>query len=407
MRPSVPSARYECGTSRISAALGEATPSQAKTQGLGRLGATRIGPAAVCDDCSMSLQAQVLLEHLAATSWFAQHGEVALTGGLAFCLEKDPGAAEAFIELIRTRGEHTAPDLPLPVRWQAEYGDSRMRSDVAGLGGTDEDSPPILCVEAKVSADFAPRQVSEYVAFQRRQLASAHVASGALVVLVPKARVLAAQHEIGADLADLPIASYDEGWLVGADPAVSVTVVSWDEAIQAMQAANGAAAADLDQLLGACRGLQGADVTAFTEADLAGEWLQRTDDVRNVIERVTREAIAKLSLGSLPWQVKPVDGLEGGFRYLGVSNRPNLAVGMRTGETQRPLWVRWHRTTPEIESVERRLKHLGYGVEKQDEHLWVALELEPDFGSATRQINDLLEQVVTLYNISVGWTASC
>lgn len=353
----------------------------------------------------MTLHAKVLLEHLAGTGWFALHGEVALTGGLAFCLEKDPDAAEAFIELIRTHGEHTDPDLPLPARWQAEYGDNRLRIDVAGLSGTDEKAAPILCVEAKISADFAPRQVSDYVKFQRRQLGRAGMASGALVVLVPKDRVIAARHEIGADLAGLPITPYEEGWLVERDPAVSVTVVSWDETIQAMRAANGPAASDLDQLLGACRGLQGADVTAFTAADLTGDWLQRTDDLRKIIERVTRQAMTELSLGGpggLPWQGRPVDGLEGGFRYLGVSNRPNLAVGMRTGETHRPLWVRWHKTTPEIECVEERLADKGYEVEKHDGHLWLPLELEADSGSATRQINSLVEQVVTLFKVSLG-----
>lgn len=78
----------------------------------------------------MSQRFPVVLEHLAATGWFAQHGEVALTSGLTLCLEKDPAAAAAFMNVIRG---HTMLPAPIPDRWQAEAVEQDLsRVDVTG-----------------------------------------------------------------------------------------------------------------------------------------------------------------------------------------------------------------------------------------------------------------------------------
>src|SRR5437764_15467184 len=80
----------------------------------------------------------------------------------------------------------------------------------------------------------------------------------------------------------------------------------------------------------------------------------RADELRLVIDRVTREVTAQLKLVSLPWQPNPSAGFEGGFRYVGEADRPNLAVGMRSDGTPPPLWVRWRQTTAYIALVESR-----------------------------------------------------
>jgi hypothetical protein len=353
----------------------------------------------------MSSPVAVILEQLAATSWFAAHGEVALTAGLAFCLEKDRAAAQAFITLIRDRTGQSVEALPSPNRWQAELpDDDRLRLDIAGLLNMDEVPAPVLLVEAKVGATFAPRQVSTYVLSQKLALSQAGVTCGAFVVLVPGSRVRATREEVGADLESLGVTAGDQAWVLDGSPAVTVTVISWDEAIGRMLAKAEAAACDLEQLLGACRALQGADVMAFTVKDLAGTWRDRKDDLRLIIDRVTREATATLTLRHAPWQAKSSGGLDGGYRYLAPPDLPNLAVGMRLDDGSSPLWVRWHWRTADIKKVRIRLTNAGHKVQDYVDHLWLPLELEPDVGSSTRQIESLVSQVVELYKTAVAWS---
>lgn len=104
-----------------------------------------------------------------------------------------------------------------------------------------------------------------------------------------------------------------------------------------------------------------------------------------------------------PWQPNPSQGLAGGFRYLAPPNLPNLAVGLRQDGTSPPLWVRWHHRTADIHLVEARLTQAGYRVASHEGHLWLPLDLPPDIGSATRQIQSLVAQVVNVYKVAVDW----
>lgn len=329
---------------------------------------------------------------------------MALTAGLTLCLEKDPAAARAFVELIRTRTGQSEEDIPVPDRWRAEAVDDKGgRVDVAGWRDTGTEPAPVVYVEAKISAVFAPRQVSSYVESQKRSLQRANTLAGVLAVLVPEARIRATRLEVAADLDRLEGTGQGECWVIGGDSTVSVTVISWDEAIDAMLADDGPAACDLAQLRGACRALQGADVAALTEADLAGGWRGRREDLRLLIDRVTREAIAQLSLPSAPWQPNPSGGLDGGFRYLAPRDLPNLAVGMRQDEVSPPLWVRWHRQYADMGVVESRLTEAGHSPHRHQGHIWLPLKIKPASGSATDQIEDLVSQVVAVYRTAVNW----
>ena len=339
----------------------------------------------------------VILEYLAATGWFVEHGEVALTGGLTFCLEKDPAAAQAFLSFIRERTGLAKANVPNALRWQAEWTDElRNRIDLSGWA----DTAPVVFLEAKVSAIFAPEQVSYYTRTQQSKLADAGHPAGALVVLVPEIRVRSARDEVQADLARLEAIDQGQSWLVNGPAAVTVTVLSWDETLEAMIGKATTSKCDLEQLRGACRALQGSDVPAFTESDLAGGWRDRMDDLKLVIDRVTREATARLSIKPLPWQSRPSGGFAGGFRYLGETNLPNLAVGAREGGDA-PFWVRWHHKTPDFKAVGARLTPAGYQLHSDDNGLWLPLDIEPDFGVATGQIASLIAQVVQLYKLAV------
>ncbi len=180
----------------------------------------------------MPSDASVLLERLARMGWFVEHGEVALTAGLTFCLAKDPAAARAFVGLIRDRTNLDEEDLPFPDRWQAESIDDNLgRIDVAGW--LDAMDAPVVYTEAKVSAEFDPQQVRSYVASQQQGLRRAGLPHGALAVLVPAIRVRAACAEIARSHGTQSGAISKGGsWIVDGDATVTVTVISWDETLR-------------------------------------------------------------------------------------------------------------------------------------------------------------------------------
>lgn len=351
----------------------------------------------------MAPKDSVVLAHLAAFSWFVKHGEVTLTQGLAFCLQKDDAAATALVKLLRTRTELGVDDLPTPTRWKAESSDAdRMRVDVAGFASLGQVSAPVVQVEAKVSAMLTPGQLPTYVASQRADLTRAAFRCGVLAVVVPEARIREVIKIVEASLGPFLVASPGGAWRLAGEPPISVTIVSWDDAFEAMQKAATSSAGDLEQLLGACRALQGANVLAITAADMAGAWRSRKDDLRLVVNRITRGAAAELSLEPLPWQPRSSAGTEGGFRYIGAPGEPNLCVGMRVDETDPPLWVRWHRETTDIELVRPRLEAAGYKPVSHEAHLWVPLAVEPATGGAGRQIVSLTSQIVRLYRTAAA-----
>jgi hypothetical protein len=75
---------------------------------------------------------------------------------------------------------------------------------------------------------------------------------------------------------------------------------------------------------------------------------------------------------------------------------------MRAQESTTPLWARWHRETPDVERVATRLRAAGFEPGEHDGHLWQSLEIVPAEGSALSQIEDLANQVVRLYRVSLG-----
>ena len=343
-----------------------------------------------------------LLEHLAGSGWFAKHGEVALTSGLTFCLANDAQAAEAFVRLVRRR---TSATVPAPVRWQAESRESdATRVDVAGfVETTTHQQVPVIVVEAKIGAGFAGDQVSTYVKAQQRRLGEAGLASGATVVLVPESRVQMCREELADELVSLDAIPRDQLWVVDGAAQIFIAVISWDESLTKCIAAGGPKSADLDQLLGACRALKGADVRALSEADLAGAWTQREADLMLIIDRVTRGVTSTLVTKPFPWRPNPAYGMAGGSRYVISDDGHALAVGMRADRADPPLWVRWHRETPDLAQVQPRLESAGRSAQEHDGHLWVPLVIHPDTGAATRQIDSLVAQVVDLFKISSAW----
>jgi hypothetical protein len=347
----------------------------------------------------------VLLEHLATCGWFAAHGEVALTSGLAFCLQKDPSAAGGFVRLVRERAGMDELGAPHPDRWITEVVyDRTRRVDVVGLWGRPPHPAPVVFVEAKVAAGLGPGQIAAYAESQQVALAAAHSSSGALVVLVPAARTGSVRRDVATDLARLGAAGDDGVWTVAGDGRVSVIVMSWEDALASLMRTADAAIEDVRQLDGGFRALAGAIVPALDDADLAGGWRQR-DDLGLIIDGATRAATENLDLRLAPWQPRLSGGLSGGFRYIAPAPPlPSLAVGSRTDSLDPPLWVRWHRQTPDITAATIRLGAAGYRVERFAGHYWLPLHIPPDRDTAASQVATLAAQIVTLYRISAGLT---
>jgi hypothetical protein len=356
---------------------------------------------------------ELLLGHLATHGWFAQNGEVALTSALTFCLNKDPAAAGAFVRLVHDLAGSDVTSPPLPDRWQAEWVDeNRQRPDLVGWYHNGRDRVPGIVVEAKVSAGFSYRQVSYYVRHQQELLERALGNNGFLVVLVPHDRVSAASEEVAVDLAELGT-SPGAPWIVNGPATVRVIVMSWAEALEAMLRAGGPAGEDIRQLAAASRVLREPDIRAFNVADLRGDWKDRLDDLHTLIDAVTRKATTALQevgldAPHLPWQRNPSGGLAGGFRYIGVRDEPNLAVGIAAPEVaarwsdaddaESPLWVRWHRATTDADQIQNRLlQHDLVTARDRSGLIWMPLRLEPDVGLADRQIQHAVERVVEAF----------
>ena len=341
-----------------------------------------------------------------------QQGEVALTSGLTFCLNKDPKAATAFVDLIHRRAQ-TSFGRKQPDRWQAEWIDDHgQRPDIVGWVRRDPHVIPSVMVEAKISAGFSDRQVSKYVEHHQVLLERSGEDGGLLVVLVPDDRVDAAAHEVGIDLGRLG-ATGASPWTVNGPALVHVVVLSWTEILTVMEAAAGPAVADIQQLAGASRVLRVPDIPAISPHDLGGNWQHRIDDLRAMIDRVTKQATATLracgmNTAPLPWQPNPSEGLLGGFRYIGEPGQPNLAVGIAapgalsaeldTRLLDSPLWIRWHRATTDAERVQERLRSKGLPAFRDRSGLvWMPVDLTGDVGLADRQIDSLVDQVVAAY----------
>lgn len=343
----------------------------------------------------------VVLEHLAASGWFAKHGEVALTGSLAFCLQKDKAAARALIGFL---SERVSSRLSAPGLWQAENVDEDSgRHDIVGWVESDEGQAPVVIVEAKLDAKFAANQVGGYVASQQRRLTSCNKKFGVFIVLVPDGRVRSATAEIAGDLAALGATRSNAGWLVSGPCEIAVVVLSWRQVLETMRSRAVSARDDINQLLGACRALRGIDIDALTQADLDGHWRNRIDDLRLIVDRVTREATARVGIRPLPLQTKAKEGFLAGYRYIGQGAIPHIAVGIRDGDFREPLWARWHRTTGDLRAVAERLKRNSYEPNMSGGHLWLPLTIEPSLGAASSQIEDLSSEVALLFTIAAEW----
>jgi hypothetical protein len=337
-----------------------------------------------------------VLGALAATGWFAKHGEVALTTGLAHVLQKDRSTAAALLNLLVARSGVAVPDdlLWLPEGVQ----DDRGRVDVVGSHVDKEVALPVVFIEAKIHADLGDAQVRRYVTTQQRQLAGTAF-GGVVVVLVPESRMSVMSGELTRDLAPVGARRTDSVWEVPGATKVKVILLAWDEAIDVMKRAASDSADDLNQLLGAARAMRGSDIAALTDGELSGSWRTRRADISDMVDRVTNQATRALGFKLAPWQGKSSDGLEGGFRYIGLEGLPNLAVGVRPDVESPPLWVRWHRNTKSFNMVADRL---GKDALEQAGHLWVALEVTADSGSATRQIRSMATQVERLFRVAAN-----
>lgn len=347
-----------------------------------------------------------VLGMLAARSWFRAHGEVALTGGLAHCLEGDSAVGTALLNLMR---ERTGVAETGPVTWVAEEKVEDGRVDIAAvLAATGEPDggvlpatgAPVVRIEGKVSAPFAKRQVSVYIEDQLKKLAAHGASAGVLAVVVPESRVAKVRRDVQAELAAGDATPTDDPWLIGKDPSVSVCVASWDDVFYAaLTAAPGND--DVRQLLAACRVLDGADVPALTEDDLAGQWVRRTADIDKIVLRVTELACLTLAPGLKLLPERAGDPFAGPFRYLGPDSGPLFAVGRRAGNEQHPVWAAW-KPAAASSGMDEQLRRANWPAERDTAgYLWVPLAIEPlaAHKPATRQIVAMAMQAVELWRI--------
>lgn len=281
--------------------------------------------------------AGTLLGYLAGTAWLRKHGEVLATHALSHLLQSR-SAQDSFARLVLDR---TGVRLPSKLDYLPEVmQDDRGRPDLEGRLGPE----PVLVLEAKFEALLTAEQIVSYLESQQARLTGTRDA--VLLVAVPAHRKTEATAVLAAARRQLPTATRS-------------AVITWDDLLEylAPEQPDRQADEDLRQFRGLCATYGGLDLLPLTTEDL-DDWTGRAADFELLAQRAT----AALTDGRLmPWGREPDGPLDDsgyGRRYLAFGTANDGAwfcLGVRrppgTATTVTPLWIRHHRTTPDLPAI--------------------------------------------------------
>lgn len=322
-----------------------------------------------------------LLGHLAQFSSFAMQGEVLCTQGLA-CLLQGSDAKSALKSMIET---HAGVGISDPLEWFAEarQEDDKTRPD---LEARTPDKTPRVKIEAKLGAKLDAGQFRSYA----KDLQARSHESGVLLALVPRQRIREATNVVtGAfNVSGAP------PWLPADYPNVAVTVVSWDDVLDALKRAGSEPLrSEVEQLEAMYKVLNGDDILPLAGVEDLVEWRKRESDFINLMDRASRRLTTHHNvypIGVEPLEQAP-EGLEPKgyrrrytFRQLGTST-PHFSLGVRdpfTGFTT-PIWMRFHKVTPQFPLIRDRLmsSDLNLKLVESGGHVWIPLEVPLGVGA--------------------------
>ena len=323
----------------------------------------------------------IILGHLAQFASFGAQSEVLCTQGLAHLLGR-PDARACFVREIRSSA---AVEVPEDLVWRAEVlQQDRGRPDLEGstIGGE-----PVVKVEAKLGAAFSTRQLRSYV----DDLTARGSGVGVLLVLVPGARIAEAVREISLTFE----VQGDAPWRPDRYPGIAITVMTWERVLDALDNAElpGPSACDVAQLNAMYRVLSGQHIEPLASIEDLLAWRERAGVFTQLVDRVTRNLLPdgeKLyPIGTEQVAGEP-EGLEPrGYyrRYLCRplgDQRPCFSVGVRDPfqNFSTPVWMRFHRATPQFTVVRDRLTRspLGEKLVHSGGHLWIPLDVPLHMG---------------------------
>jgi len=332
-----------------------------------------------------------LLGHLAQFSSFAMQGEVLCTQGLA-CLLQSSDAKSALKSKIETRAGVGLSDQ---LEWFAE---ARQENDKTrpDLEARTPDKAPRVKIEAKLGAKLDGGQFRSYA----KDLYTRSPEGGVLLALVPHQRVGEATNVVtGAfNVSGAP------PWRPADYPSVVVTVVSWDDVLDALKRAGSEPLrSEVEQLEAMYKVLNGDDILPLAGVEDLIEWRKRESDFINLVDRASR----RLSThhGLLPMAVEPPEQVPEGFepkgyrrRYVGRplgSGTSFFSIGVRDPFEGRstPVWLRFHKDTPEFSLIRDRLyaSSLEPRLVMSGGHVWIPLDVPLGVGSE-EMVNALVAQ---------------
>ena len=318
----------------------------------------------------------VILGHLAQFASFAGQSELLCTQGLAHLLGQPEARACVRAEIRLS----AAVELPQDLVWRAEVlQEDRGRPDLVGSTAS---GVPVVKVEAKLGAAFAPGQLRSYV----EDLCARGSGSGVLLVLVSNARLQEAQREIMFAFE----VQGDGPWRPARYPGITITVITWEHILGALGTASLPApgACDVVQLNALYRVLSGQHIEPLASIEDLLEWRQRAGTLMPLVDRVTR-TLSRAGERLNPVGVEPVagepEGLEPRGYYRRYLCRPLggqqscFSIGLRApfeGYTT-PIWMRFHQDTPEFWTVRDRLIRslLHRNLAHSEGHVWIPLDV--------------------------------
>ncbi|MDQ1246240.1 MAG: hypothetical protein QG597_608, partial [Actinomycetota bacterium] len=330
-----------------------------------------------------------LLASLAREGWFTQMGEPAATKCLALLLRTEPRLQQATVSWLSSL---TGVNLASVHHFEPELvQDDRARPDLVGL---DSDGRPVVVVEAKFGAALTPEQLSSYLRYQQARLGDS---PGALVVLVPEARLAHAQLVAHAAVekaqwapAGVGVTSWD-AWLD-----------TWDAEVDATASEDFLLRSDLNQLRGLIRAMDGLLGTPYAPNPEA-PWRTWEADLSALVLEFTR--IVNEAEGYTARDL-PAQSQEPAFspaRYVLVTRRSPSDIFFRVGvsheradQGKTPIWARLAgvHAGPIIGALHATFPH---GEEDAHGQFWVPLDVPETVGS--ERVHFMTEQLLARMSI--------
>ena len=342
---------------------------------------------------------QKLLGHLAQFGSFSMQGEVLCTQGLAYLLQ-DPDARSALKVEIETR---TGAKIGDHLKWRAEVvqeGD-KARPDLEACAAN---KIPVVKIEAKLGAALDGNQFRSYVA----DLHGRSPEGGVLLALVPRQRV----REATKVVAEAFSVSGPPPWWPAEYPKVAVTVVSWDEVLNALKQAGAEPLRnEAEQLEAMYKVLSGFHIEPVAGPEVLARWRERESDFVNLVDQVSRRLTTHHS--PLPMAVEPLEQAPEGFEPKGYRRRyvgrplgaatPFFSIGVRdpfNGRTS-PVWLRFHRGTANFADIRDRLDSSEFAARLVESggHVWIPLDVPFGVGGE-EMVNELVAQAEAVVQVA-------